>query len=551
MRRYLPHRTSLVVVVAMLVGTSLAFGTAQRVVHADEERLLEDRAGDVAGLLESLGTSFEARMASVAAVAQVTAGDIEQFRIAVLAADDDVGTSDQGGWALLRRTPGGYEEVTTLGSPTPARKLPAAWADGLDRAASGQFALLGFMGEGLERRFGMATGRAGVPGDLVVYSEAPLAGATTGATTDSSLIGGLAVAVYVGTEPDPDQVVLAFGELRGAVEEVVVDIAGTKVLLQVSATDRLTGSLATNFPRILLGAGLLLALALASLVEITLRRRDDALTTVSELEQKNLQLDRAFAEQRTAEEARAALEADLQQAHRLEALGHLAGGVAHDFNNLLAAILSYAELVEDTVRDPQATEDLEQIRGAARRGASLTRQLLQFSRHAPVEPALVDVNDQVRELTTLLVRTLGEDVNLRTALAADPATVLADAHELDQVLLNLVVNARDAVDAGGSIAIETSRIVLDSAAAQQHPNLSPGPHVRVVVRDDGCGMEPEVGRARLRAVLHHQGTRPGHRAGSRDGVRDRPAPRGQHLAHLHAWPRHGDGGADPRGRASR
>ena len=492
MRRYLPHRTTTLVVAVMLVATALAFGTSQRVVDDNEQRLLEDRTQDVRGLLESLGTTYEAQMAAVAAVAQVTDGDLDQFRTSVMGTDGAAAAAERGGWALLRRTKAGFETVGTVGRPTPVDEVPPEWSSGLERAASGDFRVLGFLGGGFDRRFAMVTGRTGVRGDLIVYNEVSLLGATAGAADDSSVIAGLAIAVYLGRTPDPDQLVFGVGEPSGDVEEAIVDISGTPVLLQTGATEPLAGALATNLPRILLGAGLLLALALSSLVEITLRRRDDALATVSDLEDKNRLLDLALAEQRAAEDARAALEAELRQSRHLEALGHLAGGVAHDFNNLLAAILSYADLAADGVSDEQALADLGEIRNAARRGAALTTQLLQFSRRAPVEPVLVDVNDRVRDLARLLSRTLGEDVSLDSTLASDPVVVRADPHELDQVLLNLVVNARDAVGAGGSIQVETSRVELDADVLHLYPGLQAGPHVRIEVVDDGSGMEPEV-----------------------------------------------------------
>jgi signal transduction histidine kinase/CheY-like chemotaxis protein len=482
------------VLVVVFFATLASFGAAQRVVDDNETRLLSDRAQDVRGLLESIGTTYEAQMASVGAIAQVTGGDAEQFRIAVNAVDPQAGASEHAGWSLLRRTPTGFEEIGRIGQPTPVGQLPKEWSTALDGAAGGRFSVLGFLGAGLDRRFAMATGRQGLPGDLVVYNETSLLGATASAAGGggSDAVSGLSVALYVGSEPREDTKLFAFGDLTGRIERELVDIAGTKVLLQVGATGPLAGGLSTNFPRILLGAGALLCIALGSLVEIVLRRRDDALATVADLEAKNVQLDQALEEQRAAEEARAALEAELRQSHHLEAVGHLAGGVAHDFNNLLAAIISYADLAGDGITDEQARSDLEEIRNAARRGAALTGQLLQFSRRQALEPVLIDANEHVRDLTRLLHRTLGEDVQLHTSLTEERTTVRADPHELDQVLLNLVVNARDALRPGGSIVVETDRVEVDERLAGQYTGLLPGPHVRIVVRDDGRGIDPEV-----------------------------------------------------------
>jgi two-component system cell cycle sensor histidine kinase/response regulator CckA len=166
--------------------------------------------------------------------------------------------------------------------------------------------------------------------------------------------------------------------------------------------------------------------------------------------------------------------------------------VAHDFNNVLAAILSYADLASDATDDPDLEADLRAIQHAARRGADLTRKLLQFSRRRPGEVMIVDVNDRVADVTGMLGRTLGEDVSLRTALASHPTTALVDPVELDQVLLNLVVNARDAVSPGGTITIATEVVALAAADAEVLAGADPGRYVRLTVADDGAGMDPEV-----------------------------------------------------------
>ena len=174
------------------------------------------------------------------------------------------------------------------------------------------------------------------------------------------------------------------------------------------------------------------------------------------------------------------LEAELQQAHRLESVGLLAGGVAHDFNNLLAVILNYATFVlEELPRDNEIRPDIEQIRKAAERAADLTRQLLVFSRREVVEPVVVDVSHAVAETEALLRTTLGEDVVLRTRLAEDLSTVEIGSGQLEQVLLNLAFNARDAMPHGGQLTIET-----------RLPDAVDG--VRLVVRDTGSGMWPRV-----------------------------------------------------------
>jgi PAS domain S-box-containing protein len=179
-----------------------------------------------------------------------------------------------------------------------------------------------------------------------------------------------------------------------------------------------------------------------------------------------------------AEQERHRLEHQLRQNERLDSLGHLAGGVAHDFNNLLAVILGYCGMLADSVAaDDPAQADVEGIRKAAERGAALTRQLLIFSRLEPSRPENIDLNTVVRETRDLLTRTLGEDITVVTELDADLHAVRADRTKMEQVLLNLVVNARAAMPDGGTLRIETGN--ADGA-------------VTLSVADDGHGMEPEV-----------------------------------------------------------
>ena len=171
-------------------------------------------------------------------------------------------------------------------------------------------------------------------------------------------------------------------------------------------------------------------------------------------------------------------ESRLQQTQRLETVGQLAGGIAHDFNNILAVILNYAHFVRrELPADSSLRDDVDQIRHAAERASELTRQLLIFSRRDPTVPQTVDVNALVQETERLLRRTIGENVVLETSLCEDACFVEADPAQLEHVLLNLVVNARDAMPGGGTITIESKR-----AAGR----------VTLTVRDEGEGMEPEV-----------------------------------------------------------
>lgn len=186
------------------------------------------------------------------------------------------------------------------------------------------------------------------------------------------------------------------------------------------------------------------------------------------------------------------LEAQLRQAQKMEGIGQLAGGVAHDFNNILAAMMMQAELVTMTENLPKEVyEGLEEIRIAAERAANLTRQLLLFSRRQVMQPRNLDLNEVVASLSKMLKRIIGEDVRLDMRLCAAPLTAHADAGMLDQVLLNLAVNSRDAMPQGGVLAIETFEFAVGSEM-EAGPDLLPGQYVCLKVADSGHGISPEI-----------------------------------------------------------
>jgi PAS domain S-box-containing protein len=191
------------------------------------------------------------------------------------------------------------------------------------------------------------------------------------------------------------------------------------------------------------------------------------------------------------------LEEQFRQAQKMEAVGRLAGGVAHDFNNLLTIINGYGHLLLEELRpgDP-ARELVREMAAAGERAAGLTAQLLAFSRKAIVEPLVLDLNEVVAQSARLLRRVIGEDVSLSTALAPAPARVRADPTQVEQVLLNLAVNARDAMPRGGRLTIETRGVRLCGEDAPLYPDLPQGDYVQLAVSDTGCGMTDEV-RGRL------------------------------------------------------
>jgi PAS domain S-box-containing protein len=184
------------------------------------------------------------------------------------------------------------------------------------------------------------------------------------------------------------------------------------------------------------------------------------------------------------------LEAQLLQVQKMEAVGRLAGGVAHDFNNLLGVITGYSELLHRELgAGHRGQARVQAIQGAAEHAAALTRQLLAFSRRGVIEPKVLDLDEVVSDIENMLRRLIGEDVQMTLALGGEGGRIRADRGQIDQVIMNLVVNARDAMPEGGRLAIETSAVTLDEAYARTQADVRPGPYVLLAVRDTGHGMD--------------------------------------------------------------
>ncbi len=187
------------------------------------------------------------------------------------------------------------------------------------------------------------------------------------------------------------------------------------------------------------------------------------------------------------------LEDLLRQSQKMEAIGQLAGGVAHDFNNLLTVVIGHCELLLDRIgSDPTQRKEIEGIRKTANRAANLTRQLLAFSRRQILQPKVVDLNEIVLNMDKLLQRLIGEHIDLIAVTGKDLWFIEADPGQLEQVIMNLAVNARDAMPSGGELVIETCNLTVDESCAAKSPDVPPGKYASMTVADTGTGMPPEV-----------------------------------------------------------
>jgi PAS domain S-box-containing protein len=200
---------------------------------------------------------------------------------------------------------------------------------------------------------------------------------------------------------------------------------------------------------------------------------------------------------RKSEEERTSLQNQLSQASKMEAIGRLAGGVAHDFNNLLTTILGYSEMILSQLNEEDAFRtEVEEIHRAGEHAANLTQQLLAFSRKQVIKPRIIDPNEAVKNGKKMLERLIGDNINLKFSLKPDIGRIKVDPHQIDQVLLNLVVNARDAMPNGGTLTISTGDAAFEKDAAQPHPEIAAGSYVVLSVADTGMGMNEET-KARL------------------------------------------------------
>jgi len=187
------------------------------------------------------------------------------------------------------------------------------------------------------------------------------------------------------------------------------------------------------------------------------------------------------------------LQEQLHRSQKLEAIGRLSGGVAHDFNNILGLIIGYSEALQEHIPpDDPYREAVDEIQNAGKRAAALTQQLLAFSRKQVLEPRNLNLNSIIQDVEKMLRRLVGENIQIELVLSPDTATIKADRSQVEQVILNLVVNARDAMPEGGKLTIETGNWTLDRSTVLVHPYVIPGPYAMLKVTDTGCGMDAEL-----------------------------------------------------------
>ena len=218
----------------------------------------------------------------------------------------------------------------------------------------------------------------------------------------------------------------------------------------------------------------------------------------------------------------------------MEAVGQLAGGIAHDFNNLLTVISGYTEiLLRRLGREAEGSKEIAEVSKAAERAARLTRQLLAYSRKQVLEPRALDLNDVVTETQTMLERVIGENIEFSTTLAEDLGSISADDGQIEQIIMNLVVNARDAMPEGGKLLLETGNVTL----ADRSPDTTPGDYVVLTVTDTGQGMDAATAGRIFEPFYTTKDARCGHRARPLDRLRHRQAERRPHRGRERA--RHG------------
>ncbi|HEU5004149.1 MAG TPA: ATP-binding protein [Actinomycetota bacterium] len=505
LRRHAAVRTTIfVLLVGLLVTAALGLVTANS-VHRNQRTLLVQQADLTAGTLNALVGQLRNALDMVGSVASATAGrpapiqrasalpSLASFSsLVVLQAPDPAG----GEWIpTLTLKPA----TVTAGTP------PEAMMQAINGTSAQGLTVLGVVTSGSARTVALLDRPPGVS-QYAVYAEVPFSTAKP--------FEGLDFALYLADREVPTNLLLASTThlpLTGkrAVARLDTNTGATPqgrlstrpddttgppgaLLLVIRPTQPLNGRLSADLPWLFVSAGILLSVLASAGFGAIVSSRNAAVGLVKQAQQSEASRDRALEEREEAERHRARLEAQLGQAQRLEAVGHLAGGIAHDFNNLLAVILNFGHFVLQQLEGHPAEDDVKDMCRAAEQAATLTRQLLVFSRKEVVSSQQVDLNSEIEASTRILERVLGEDVAIDLRLAKSLPPVEADVGGVEQVLMNLAVNARDAMPNGGQLTIATSVAHLDESYTAAHLGASTGPNVLLEVTDTGSGMPPEV-----------------------------------------------------------
>jgi len=505
--RFRIHVSVIVVAVIGIAATLVGFVAASNSVRENDRALLKQDAAQGGIYLSSLLSQVQAPLVKLAS--EVHSGSVDPVAFdaeAAAAAKADDGVSI----ALLQQSGDNLEVVASVGpfhrnfggpSDAPLVRMLGAGVPQYTQVATTKG----------ERWLGQLFGPSvvGLPHGYALYAELPIPQVVPFSSLPGIPFSGVAGAIYLGSEEPADLFFATTSHVPLSGERAVATLSSSlngsspltstarlsnkigsvsspgSLILVMDATTNLAGTSSAILPWLILSVGAGATIILDLVLALALRRRDQALVLVEDLEVKNAELDRAVKREAEAQQ-------NLRRAQRMEAVGKLAGGIAHDFNNLLHVILSYASFLNDSLGpDNPLREDVAEVQGAARRAAELTRQLLVFSRRDVVRPEVVEINDAVRDAERLIRHALGEDIALTCLPSDESCPIEADRGELDQVLMNLAINARDAMPLGGSLAISVQRVDLgaDQASAMR---LEPGEHVRVDVIDTGTGMTSDV-----------------------------------------------------------
>ncbi len=332
----------------------------------------------------------------------------------------------------------------------------------------------------------------GPDGEFRGWSYSPLRGhdlfTTLFATPEFT---GLRIAVHDGV-PRAGNLLYSSGPMPGEPRHsrtIHVPFGGRELYLAISSTDAFERASPLTLPLIV---GLLGAVASLLVAALVLQQQRNVLRVEEQVRLATAELRAANARLREETEARSQAESQLHQAQKMEAVGQLTGGIAHDFNNMLAVVIGSLDFARHTDDVARLKRLIGQALKGATKAAELTQRLLAFSRRQTLVPSVVDANKLVAEMSELLRRTLGGAIRLETVLAGGLWRVFADSAQLESAILNLAVNARDAMPDGGQLTIETANCHLDEAYSQANPDVPPGSYVMIAVTDTGTGMTPDV-----------------------------------------------------------